>query len=67
MTTKFLCKFKLNGTTYETASERGIGVFQDGFWVDEDFELTADSLRHCKTWIPPHKIECIIKVTDDFR
>ena len=63
--TKYVCKFKLNGTTYETTSDRGISVFQEGFWVDEDFELTVGS--NCKTWIPPHKIEYIMKVTDDFR
>lgn len=63
--TKYLCKFKLNGTLYETTSEKGIAVFQDGFWIDEDFEYTVGS--NCKMWIPPHKIECIIKITDDYR
>ena len=63
--TKYVCKFKLNGTTYETTSDRGIGVFQEGFWVDEEFELATGS--DCKTWIPPHKIECIVKHTDGYQ
>lgn len=60
MMTKYVCKFKINGTTYEAISDRGIGVFKEGFWIDEDNELTV--LSECKTWIPPHKIEYITKV-----
>ena len=61
-TTKYLCKFKLNGTTYETVSSRGIFDFDKGFWVDEDFELTLGS--KCKWWIPPHKVEYVEKIVE---
>lgn len=40
-------------------SEKGIDVFQYGFWINYDFEFTQGS--DAKYWIPPSKIMYISK------
>ena len=55
----YICIFVFKGEIYYTYSDRGIHVFREGFWVNENLNLT-DSLD-MKYWIPPHKINYIEK------
>ncbi len=58
---RYRCEFKFNkvmGIMYVT-SDRGIGAYRDGFWINEDYKLTVGI--DAKYWIPPSQIEHIAK------
>lgn len=62
---RYICEFMLRGSLCNTESVNGIGDFIDGFWVNEDYELTKGSDAVC--WIPPGRIEHIEISTDEKR
>jgi len=57
--TVYVCVFQFMGARDQARSEDGIGDFRHGFWLNEDKEFTKGS--DCKHWIPPSKIEHVMK------
>ncbi len=56
---RYRCEFKFSGTRMSVSSDRGIGAYRDGFWINADNELTVGI--DAKYWIPPSQIEYISK------
>lgn len=63
--TKYICTFRLQNPQVDgcVVTERGLSYLKDGFWINEDFELTMGG--DAKFFVLPHQITSIEATRED--